>query len=94
MSSNNFKRLLQLNLPRGQSAFLWGPRNTGKSAFLKASYPDSIHYDLLKSDVYLQLLKTPHTFREEVLASRGISFLKICGQGKSSEPLARGSGYR
>ncbi len=68
MKSKNFKRLLQLDLPRGQSAFLWGPRNTGKSAFLKASYPDSIHYDLLKSDVYLQLLKTPHTFREEILA--------------------------
>jgi len=29
------KRLLKLELPKGQSAFLWGPRKTGKSTFLK-----------------------------------------------------------
>lgn len=63
-----FDRILNLKLPVGQSAFLWGARNTGKSAFLKAAYPDSVHYDLLKSDVYLQFLKMPYTFREEVLA--------------------------
>ncbi len=68
MGSENFKRLLGLNLPFGQSAFLWGPRNTGKSTFLRSSYPNSVRYDLLKSDIYLQLLKTPHTFREEILA--------------------------
>lgn len=68
VNSENFKRLLGLNLPFGQSTFLWGPCNTGKSTFLRSSYPNSVRYNLLKSDVYLQLLKAPHTFREEILA--------------------------
>lgn len=28
------KRLLQINLPRGKSAFLWGPRKVGKTYWI------------------------------------------------------------
>lgn len=62
------KRILQLELPKKQSAFLWGARKTGKSTFLKKNFPDSIRYNLLESETYLRLLSQPHLLREEILA--------------------------
>ncbi len=35
-----YNRILKLDLPQGQSAFLWGARNTGKSTYLKERFPD------------------------------------------------------
>lgn len=61
------QRCFTLSLPERQSAFLWGARKTGKSTYLKEHYPTAIFYDLLKSDLYLQLLKAPHLLREELL---------------------------
>ena len=63
-----YKRLLDIKLPKKQSAFLWGARKTGKSTLLKHLFPTALYYDLLKSDLYLLLLKDPHIFREELLA--------------------------
>ncbi len=62
-----YKRLLKMNLPKKQSAFLWGARKTGKSTFLKENFPSSPYFDLLKSDLYLSYSKEPYLFREEVL---------------------------
>ena len=61
-------RSLDLDLPQGQSAFLWGARKTGKSTYLKDRYPDAVYYNLLKNDVYIRLLKAPERLREEILA--------------------------
>lgn len=63
-----YNRILEMNLPKGQSAFLWGARNTGKSAFLKQHFPNEKYYDLLQTDLYLRLAKAPHLLREELLA--------------------------
>jgi predicted AAA+ superfamily ATPase len=63
-----FKRILALFLPNRKSAFLWGARQTGKSTYLKAQFPNAIYYDLLKSDVHWRLAKNPHLMREEILA--------------------------
>lgn len=63
-----YDRLLRIQLPKRQSAFLWGARKTGKSTFLKKHFQGVPYYDLLKSDLFLLLLKEPHIFREEVLA--------------------------
>ncbi len=63
-----YKRLLKMALPKGQSAFLWGARKTGKSTYLHSHYPKSLYYDLLKSDIYLKFAKAPHLLREEILA--------------------------
>jgi len=64
----NIKRILKLDLPRGQSAFLWGPRKTGKTSYLKKNFPDSLYYDFLKTDLFLELSKTPSLFRERLIA--------------------------
>lgn len=61
-------RILKLDLPERQSAFLWGPRKTGKTTFLAARFPDSAVFDLLDTDLFLDLSKRPARFREMVLA--------------------------
>ncbi len=63
-----FKRILNLQLPPRQSAFLWGARNTGKSTYLRQRFPDAVYYDLLQSDVLHRLLVAPHLLREELRA--------------------------
>ncbi len=62
------KRWLDLKLPTGQSAFLWGARKTGKSTYLKQHFPRSIFYDLLKTDELTRLLAAPHLLREELIS--------------------------
>ena len=68
-------RILNLELPRGQSAFLWGPRKAGKSTWLRQAFSGSIWYDFLKTDTFLRLSKEPHLLREELLAVRDESLL-------------------
>ncbi len=69
------KRCLKLNLPQKQSLFLWGARKTGKSTYLKANFPESIYYDFLRHDHYLDYSSNPSALREEIqeLASKGIT---------------------
>jgi len=62
------KRVLNIELPLGQSAFLWGARKTGKTTFLKQNFADSIRYDFLKTDLFIDISKKPALLREELLA--------------------------
>ena len=66
---DSYKRLLELSLPRGRSAFLWGPRKTGKSTYLKAEFPDSLRFDLLQTDLMLDLARRPALLRERLQAA-------------------------
>ena len=63
------QRRLRIDLPPRQSAFLWGPRKTGKSTWLHQTFPRSIRYDLLNTDVLFRLAKQPHILREELQAA-------------------------
>ena len=62
-------RLLKIELPKRQSAFLWGPRKTGKTTYLRASFPGSLTYDMLQTDLFLELTKRPFLLREQLLAA-------------------------
>lgn len=62
------KRLLEIDLPEGQSAFLWGPRKTGKSTYLRAAFSKSLVYDFLKTDLFVEFSKRPALLREQLLA--------------------------
>lgn len=64
----SLNRILKMDLPPHQSAFLWGARKTGKSTYLLQHFPNSIKYDLLKTDQLARLLAAPHLLREEVIA--------------------------
>jgi len=61
-------RRLEIDLPKGQSTFLWGPRKTGKSTLLRSLFQGSIVYDFLKTDLLLQLTQRPALLREQLLA--------------------------
>lgn len=63
------KRILDIDLPPRQSAFLWGPRKIGKSTYLKTRYPDSIEYNFLETDLLLEFSKNPALLREQLLAA-------------------------
>ncbi|MBU0693941.1 MAG: AAA family ATPase [Candidatus Omnitrophica bacterium] len=61
-------RILNLKLPRNQSAFLWGARKTGKTTYLKDKFPSSLIYDFLKTDLFLEVSKNPAILRQRILA--------------------------
>lgn len=63
-------RILNIQLPTHQSAFLWGPRKTGKTTYLKARYPKSVIYDFLQIDLFLEITKKPSLLREQLLAKK------------------------
>lgn len=67
----NLKRILDMKLPRKQSAFLWGARRTGKTTYLKEKFPNSLVYDFLKTDLFFEISKNPSLLRERLLAKNG-----------------------
>lgn len=64
----NIDRVLNIDLPPGQSAFLWGARKTGKSTYLKEKFPGSLVFDFLKSDLFIEFSKNHSLLREQLLA--------------------------
>lgn len=69
----NIKRRLNIDLPRGRSTFLWGPRKTGKTTYLLDKFPNGTRYDLLETDTFFRLSKEPYLLRQELqsLKERG-----------------------
>lgn len=51
-----------------QSFFLLGPRGTGKSTFIKDSFPDALYLDLLLPDIYRSYNARPERLREIIYA--------------------------
>lgn len=64
-----YNRILNLDLTREQTCFLWGPRQTGKSTLIRSLFPRARRYDLLLADVYRRLIDRPELIREECLAA-------------------------
>ncbi len=65
---HHIHRLLNISLPENQSAFLWGPRKTGKTTYLKSNFPDSIKFDFLNTELFFEFSKKPYLLREQLLA--------------------------
>ncbi len=66
------KRILDLNLPFNRSAFLWGPRKTGKTYWINEHYKDCIVIDLLKTDVFADYASRPSLLRERYQEYHGL----------------------
>lgn len=68
------KRILDVSLPSGRSAFLWGPRKAGKTTLLKQQYPEASWIDLLDYDLFLSLSQRPTRLRQilEALEARTV----------------------
>lgn len=70
-----YDRLVNLDIPKNPmtgsgAAFLWGPRGTGKTTYLKQAFSQAMYFDLLKSDLLTELSLHPHLLREKVLAEK------------------------
>jgi uncharacterized protein len=52
-----------------QSFFLFGPRGTGKSTWLRYLFPEALVIDLLRPDIYREMSARPERLRELVLGS-------------------------
>ena len=63
-----YGRELRIDLPPGQSAFLWGPRKVGKSTLLAERFPGSARFDLLDTRTLIQFTREPWAFAEQVTA--------------------------
>lgn len=53
-----------MSLPANRSAFLWGPRKTGKTYWINRHFADSVIIDLLKTDVFADYASRPSLLRE------------------------------
>ena len=62
----SYERILSLELPKGQSAFLWGPRKTGKSTLLRQRFPDALRFDLLDTRLLLEFTRSPWALAERI----------------------------
>lgn len=60
-----FARMLQLP---NHSFFLFGPRGTGKTTWLRHVLPDALWFDLLRTQTFLALTRQPESFRQQVEA--------------------------
>ena len=58
------QRLLNIALPPKRSAFLWGPRKTGKTFWVKRRFADCELIDLLKTEVFADYASKPSLLRE------------------------------
>ncbi len=66
------ERLLNLNLPAGRSAFLWGPRKTGKTYWIKKHFVDTPLINLLKTEVFADYATRPWLLRERFSEHKGM----------------------
>ena len=66
-----YAREFKIELPPGQSAFLWGARKTGKSTLLQQQFPESIRFDLLDTRLMLDFTRAPWTLGERIAATEG-----------------------
>lgn len=54
-----------LNPPDNRSFFLFGPRGTGKTTWVKARFPDAVYLDLLKTELFTRLLANPSRLEQQ-----------------------------
>jgi len=52
-----YSRLLKA--PKQKSFFLFGPRGTGKSTWVRHQFPNAVYLDLLEAELYTDLLANP-----------------------------------
>lgn len=58
------QRIQKIDPAADRSAFLWGPRKTGKTTLLRQQFPEACWIDLLDYDLFLSLSQRPGTLRQ------------------------------
>lgn len=65
----------KLELKQNTSNFLFGPRGTGKSSYLRSKYPNSVYIDLLEANTFFRLQANPARLSEYI------------GESNSKDPI-------
>ena len=65
-------RLIDIKLPKDRSAFLWGPRKSGKSYWLKHHYGEATLIDLLKTKNFAEYAARPSLLSERYKDHNGL----------------------
>lgn len=66
-----FQRYIQISkMVADKSQFLLGPRQTGKSSLLRATFPDALFIDLLESETFRSLAARPELLRQMLSSQR------------------------
>lgn len=60
------KQIFRYLFQTQQSYFLFGPRGTGKTTWLKANYPDAYYIDLLSTKLFISYSANPELLKEIV----------------------------
>jgi predicted AAA+ superfamily ATPase len=84
------------------SFFLFGPRGTGKTTWLKTVLPSAVWFDLLRTQTLLALIRRPEGFRQEIEAQAAGTWIVVDGVQRLPNLLnevqalmtAHGSSYR
>lgn len=63
-----FKRLFHLTSAK-QSVFIFGPRGTGKTSWLKVNFEDALYFDLLSTSTYVEFLGNPSLLESRIPSS-------------------------
>ncbi len=69
-----FERKIQIP---NDNFFLFGPRATGKSTWLKNIFKADVYIDLLRSETYLELVQDPSLLRSRLLMVKSKNKIKV-----------------
>ncbi|MCP5505437.1 MAG: ATP-binding protein [Chlamydiales bacterium] len=61
-----YQRWLGSRKPLKNSFFLFGPRGTGKTHWIKTNFPNALYFDLLDYQTYRGLLSDPTSLRDKI----------------------------
>jgi predicted AAA+ superfamily ATPase len=61
-----FNRILRLPLTGQSSIFLFGPRGTGKTSWIKAHMSDALYFDLLEFPLFNSLSANPNRLEQMI----------------------------
>ncbi|MCW5588649.1 MAG: ATP-binding protein [Legionellales bacterium] len=64
-----FTRLLYLDKNSQHSVFLFGPRGTGKTSWLKEHFKEALYFDLLNDDLYTEFSARPTRLNDKIPSS-------------------------
>lgn len=62
-----FKRLIHIDPQSEHSVFMFGPRGTGKTYWLKQHFGEALYFDLLNDDTYTEFSARPTRLNEKIL---------------------------
>ncbi len=65
-NKKTYRRLINIDIDTPSSIFLFGPRGTGKTSWIKTHLNDILYFDLLNTNIYNDFLANPARLEERI----------------------------